>query len=228
MYPPKDINLNLNTHKRLLRASLYNALSKAILAQRSQEDPLRVLDVGCGRGELLHILSEKGCKVTGVDLNKECVDVAAQYASCVQGSFVDLSKHFQPGDFDVIVTSHVIEHVQSPITALTSLRGMNAKGYILAIPNIHRSSRIIRLLLGSARGDHPTHYFGWGRAEFSALLNASGFEIVQWYTDRVSINPFQGAVGAKFTKFLAPIEERFLPHLFPLLSSSLIVSCKPC
>jgi SAM-dependent methyltransferase len=223
---PKDISINIAPHEHLLRISLYKTLLKAV-SSIAEKTVLRILDIGSGRGELLHLLVEKGHQVVGIDPEKECVRLGSQYGTCFEGTFDDVSRLFKPGQFDVIVSSHVLEHVVRPIDALIAVNKLKAKGYVFAVPNVHRNARLIRLLLGSARADHPTHIYGWGKPEFEAALRTAGFKALRWYTDRVTINPFGGKLGALLTRILTPLEVKLLPRLFPLLSSSLIVYCEP-
>lgn len=226
-----DISTSLGEHERLLRESLYKVLTEAVLGatpgKLTGNGLIKVLDVGSGRGELLRLLAEQGMEVTGLDPAADCVAIASRYGTCLQGSFADIERLFKPGEFDVVVSSHVLEHVDSPLDALASLRRLGAAGYVFAVPNLHRSARLIRLLLGSTRADHPNHLFGWGRPEFEAALRKAGFTIVNWHADRVTINPVGGKTGAILTRVLAPLEATLLPRIFPLLASSLIVTCKP-
>ena len=227
MSKPQDINIDISSHENILRKSLYEALLKAIEDINEKlinKKSLRILDVGSGRGELLSLLSKKGHQVVGIDPNVECVQLGSQYGQCFQGAFEDTMRLFQPEEFDVIVSSHVLEHVLRPIDAMMQLNQLKAKAYIFAVPNVHRNARLIRLLLGSARPDHPNHIYGWGKPEFEAALRTAGFKVLRWYTNRVTINPFGSAL---LTRILAPLEVKLLPRLFPLLSSSLIVYCEP-
>jgi ubiquinone/menaquinone biosynthesis C-methylase UbiE len=91
------------------------------LAQRAALTPgLRVLDVGCGLGGTARYLAaEHGCRVTGVDLTKEYVDVARALAGLVglegsvefrQASALDLP--FDDGAFDLVWTEHVQMNIE--------------------------------------------------------------------------------------------------------------------
>ena len=76
---------------------------------------LKVLDVGSGLGgSARYLAGEHGCRVTGIDLTKEYVDVANALAELVgmknlvtfrQASALDLP--FADGSFDVVWTQHV-------------------------------------------------------------------------------------------------------------------------
>jgi ubiquinone/menaquinone biosynthesis C-methylase UbiE len=86
------------------------------LAQRAALTPgLRVLDVGCGLGgSVRYLAAEHGCRVTGVDLTREYVDVARALAGLVGlGDAVEfhhgsaLALPFDQSAFDVVWTEHV-------------------------------------------------------------------------------------------------------------------------
>lgn len=86
------------------------------LARRASLKPgLRVLDVGCGLGGSgRYLASEHQCKVVGIDLTNEYVDVANALAELVglkhmvehhRCSALDMP--FDDGSFDVVWTEHV-------------------------------------------------------------------------------------------------------------------------
>lgn len=220
-----DICLNIGLHEGLLRKSLYSALTEAAEGFLAGKKRLRILDMGCGRGELVAVLAARGHLVTGVDKDVECVARAARYGRCFVCGFDDLDRFFSPGEFDVIACSHVLEHVAAPIGALIRLRRLEAKGYVFAVPNPFRCARLARLLLGPSRPDHPNHLYAWGRPEFASVLRGAGFRVVRFHSDRVTINPCSGRTGAILTWLLQPLEVKILPKILPALSSSLIVSC---
>lgn len=68
-----------------------------------------VLDAGCGSSALSYVLSNKGCKVTGVDVKKQYVDFISKR---VKGDFycADLRKMRLGKKFDVVTCLDVIEH----------------------------------------------------------------------------------------------------------------------
>lgn len=221
---PRDISLALGMRECLLRQGLYDALVAATLAGSPAVEGrrLKVLDVGAGRGELLQILTALNHEAVGLDPEPACVEAASRYARCELAGVEDVLGVFEPRAFDVVVCSHVLEHLANPIEALRLLKGLQAEAYVFAVPNVHRSARLIRALAGKTTPDHPAHLHGWGRPEFEAALGAAGFEVEGWYVDRVTISPFGGGFGTWLTGALEPLEVRLLPKLLPTLSSSLI------
>ena len=221
----KHISLELGERESLLRRGLYRALADAVVGDDCK-GRLKILDVGCGRGELLALLNSRGHEAVGVDAEPACVEAASTHGRCVLGTAKDLPRLFDPGAFDAVVCSHVLEHLDAPAEALRKMAALRAQHYIFAVPNLHRGIRLIRALLGSCTPDHPAHLYGWGRAEFGALLTHCGYAITAEHVDRVTINPMSGRLGSLLSNILEPMEARFLPRFFPQLSSSIIVGCK--
>jgi len=75
-------------------------------------DRSRVLDVGCGRGELLELLRDAGISAYGVEVEPDFVDLLREKGLEVAAE--DLEHHLrsiEPGVVDAIVASHVVEHL---------------------------------------------------------------------------------------------------------------------
>ena len=71
-----------------------------------------VLDVGCGRGELLDLLREAGIEATGVDLDEGMVERARAKGHLVElGDGVDYVERQRPGTLGAVTAMHVIEHL---------------------------------------------------------------------------------------------------------------------
>jgi SAM-dependent methyltransferase len=219
------ISLQLTGHESNLRRSLYETLARAVCEPYPSNAELRVLDIGVGRGELLQRLSARGHRCYGLDQEAGCVAAASKFGECAIGSFDDAPQIFGPVKFDVIVCSHVLEHLDDPTAALRQMRRAGANSYVFAVPNPLRPIRVLRALIGSRSPDHPEHVSAWGHPEFAALLRRCGFRTDSWYADRVTVNPCHGASGAVLTRLLHSIETKLLPYLFPMMSSSLIVRC---
>jgi O-antigen chain-terminating methyltransferase len=77
--------------------------------------PQRALDLGCGRGEMLHCLHRLGYAATGVDLNRlavaSCLDQGLQAVCADALSYLE---EVEPGSLAVITSLHMIEHLSYP------------------------------------------------------------------------------------------------------------------
>jgi 2-polyprenyl-3-methyl-5-hydroxy-6-metoxy-1,4-benzoquinol methylase len=94
--------------------------------------PGRVLDVGCGSGELLADLARRGWEPYGVDPSAAATAAAARRGAQVhQGTLED--QPWEPQSFQLITMQHALEHIVDPITALRQARALLAPGGLLAI-----------------------------------------------------------------------------------------------
>ena len=97
----------------------------------------RLLDVGCGKGDLLARLLHRGWTVEGLEVDGE----AAAYARTNHGLKVHVGalegQRFPDDVFDAVTMNHVIEHVHDPIALIReSLRVLKPGGrLVLATPN---------------------------------------------------------------------------------------------
>src|SRR5215207_1882662 len=81
----------------------------------------RVLDVGCAAGDLAEVLTEHGCKVTGIEIDPEAARQAERRCERVIVGDVedlDLSGNLDDESFDVIVLGDVLEHLKDPLRTL--------------------------------------------------------------------------------------------------------------
>ncbi len=95
----------------------------------------RVLEVGPGHGLLLYLaLTELGAgEVHGWDVSQVSLDQTAEamtlLSATAQLRIQDMNR-VEPGaeGFDLVILSHLLEHLEDPVTALKSMRGAIAKG----------------------------------------------------------------------------------------------------
>ena len=123
------------------------------------------LDVGCGAGLLAEPLGRLGAKVTGVDASPEVIAVAHEHAAAV-GLAIDYRAgdvHQLSGQFDLVTSLEVIEHVADPAEFLKALARRLAPGglLILSTPNATGWSKLMMITLGEGLGQIPkgTHDF---------------------------------------------------------------------
>ncbi|WP_300394817.1 methionine biosynthesis protein MetW [Henriciella sp.] len=84
---------------------------------------VRVLDVGCGNGDLLALLkSEKGVNARGLELSPEEAGVAlARGLSVIQGDADSDLEVFPDNGFDVAILSKAIQQMRRPVFVLQEL-----------------------------------------------------------------------------------------------------------
>jgi O-antigen chain-terminating methyltransferase len=75
-------------------------------------DRRRVVDLGCGRGELVALLRESGVDAYGVEIEPDFVALLEERG--VPAVAADAVAHLQglaPGEVDAVILSHVVEHL---------------------------------------------------------------------------------------------------------------------
>lgn len=136
-----------------------------------------VLDVGCGNGGLLLALRARGfTRLTGLDPAQACVArLRAQGMEAYLG-WVGDDLPQQPR-FDLILLSHVLEHLFEPRLALTSLHRLltpHGKVYV-ETPDAARYADFPSVPWYYFDSEHINHF---DRASLDNLARASGFRTV--------------------------------------------------
>ena len=183
----------------------------------------RLLDVGCGKGDLLARLIRRGWNGEGLEVDAE----AAQSARAQQGLEVhegEMENHrFPDHSFDAITMNHVIEHVHDPISLIQEcLRVLKPGGrMVLATPNI-RSLVYGRFGRNCSLLDPPRHLHLFTKRNLKECAVRAGFRSVDsWcvpgYAEggalRVSIERKENATGKKRREFTKWVEASYLKLL---------------
>jgi SAM-dependent methyltransferase len=73
----------------------------------------RVLDVGCGRGEFLGLLADRGVEGHGVDVDKAMVEHNRKQGFSVELAEANAYLADRSSDYDGVFAAHLIEHLQA-------------------------------------------------------------------------------------------------------------------
>lgn len=111
----------------------------------------RVLDIGCGKGELGRLLKKErpGMNVIGIEQDTAAAKAASAVLDrVILGDAENIEVTFRPGYFDCIIFADVLEHMREPLeTARKYVSLLNSEGSIVAsIPNISHISIILNLM----------------------------------------------------------------------------------
>jgi SAM-dependent methyltransferase len=112
----------------------------------------RVLDIGCGSGEISIKIKDKGYDVTGLDFSPVAVERAKQIGlNCHVGN-LDTGICFEDNTFAAVWAGDVIEHVFDPMYVLKEICRILAPGGILlgTIPNDLMLGTRLRILCGQS------------------------------------------------------------------------------
>lgn len=157
-----------------------------------------LLDVGCGDGTFLRRMRAAGWTVAGTEPDaKAAARLAAQEGFPVYSALEDLVQE-QSQRFDVIVLSHVVEHLPDPTHTLVMLRRLLNKEGRLLLTTPNALSLGLRIFGTSWRGlEPPRHFNVFTPDSLCQLLRSVGFHVERVRTD------VRLARGIWFLSFLA-------------------------
>lgn len=141
----------------------------------------RVLDVGCGKGELAHDVAERtGASVTGLDVDSGKLAFARERFRRAGLEFVegDALVWEPDGRYDIVILSNVLEHIAPRVELLRRLREKTgAHRFLIRVPSVERDWEVpLRRELGLAHFGDPTHETEYTVASLHAELAEAGLE----------------------------------------------------
>jgi ubiquinone/menaquinone biosynthesis C-methylase UbiE len=147
---------------------------------------MRLLDIGCGLGGAArYFAGEHGCRVTGIDLSPEYVNVTNALAqrvgldervSCELGSALALP--FAPESFDGAYMFHVGMNIENKSKLFAEVRRVLAPSRLFGIYDVMRlAAGDLSYPVPWASG--PESSFVADAASYRRLLEAEGFEVLQ-------------------------------------------------
>jgi 2-polyprenyl-3-methyl-5-hydroxy-6-metoxy-1,4-benzoquinol methylase len=157
----------------------FPGLEKTLFADTARSDAFdapSVLDIGCATGALLDYLCGKGWRVTGVEISP-CAGYAKNERKLDVRNIPLEENNFPDSSFDVILASHLIEHLNSPKTFLEeTYRILKDNGCLfITTPNI---SGFQSFIFGSRwRSAIFDHLYLFSKRTLSKMLKTVGFKI---------------------------------------------------
>jgi SAM-dependent methyltransferase len=136
----------------------------------------KVLDIGCATGALLARLRDRGWACTGVEISPSAGYARAERNLDVRSLPLE-ENHFPDGAFDLVLASHLIEHLNNPSGFVEEVYRILAPGgyFIVTTPNI--SGFQARLFKGRWRSAIFDHLYLFSAKTLSRLLTEKGFSI---------------------------------------------------
>jgi len=153
----------------------YISNNKYILDFLQTLSPSKILDIGCGSGWILSELSSDWVKY-GLEPNSKMYNYSPSSGKII-------NKKFEKGillkdEFDVIISHHVIEHVENPIIFIEEIKRILKNDGILILGTPDFDSGCARRFNGNYRLLHdPTHISLFSNDSMHRLLRDYDFDI---------------------------------------------------
>ncbi|WP_440932451.1 class I SAM-dependent methyltransferase [Candidatus Pelagibacter sp.] len=159
-----------------LAINKYEFLYNHIRDLKKHKDDLKILEIGCGPGGILYFFKKMGFDVTGIDYDQDHLDFGkSKNLKLINKIDNDLDKKF-----DLVIISHVLEHIKNPINEIKKIKEKFVKqGTLLyvEVPSIHSivsmyDSDILKYL-------HIAHCYHFSLNSFNNFCNLNGLKILK-------------------------------------------------
>ena len=201
---------NYNTYAELKKlAKIVEVIESYMDDNELESDQIRVLDLGCGAGNISFPLAANGYNVIGVDLNDRAIAEAVKRKNTKKLSNVQffvkdaleyLDSLHNEKKFHVIIASELLEHLQNPTKLCNAvLRNLVAGGlFVMTLPNefgatelfMTNPAKIMRKVLGIKMIPGFDHIQQFNLAKVHKLLVRSGFSCVKFVASIDFLSPF--------------------------------------
>lgn len=165
------------------RAILESFLRDIVSKLKRSADPIRILDVGCGTGANLEMLSQFGA-AEGVDVSDDALEFCRRKGLSVQKGLAE-TLPYEDETFDVTTALDVVEHLDDDIAGLKEMyRVTKTGGYsLIFVPAF--------MWLWGVQDDISNHRIRYTKQQIVERLEQAGYKV-------------ERATYANFT-FFAPI-----------------------
>jgi 2-polyprenyl-3-methyl-5-hydroxy-6-metoxy-1,4-benzoquinol methylase len=150
------------------------------LAELAKLTPGRLVDLGCGNGDMLVMAGQLGWEAIGIELDPAAAQVSRVRTGGVvlEGSYARLGE--LRGEIDCVICSHVLEHVQNPLDMLASIAEALRPGGILLLSLPNATSSMRQHFGDDWRGlEAPRHLSIPSMRQLTATLAETGFSVRQ-------------------------------------------------
>lgn len=178
-----------NITRSLLNDRVWYKYGLKIIKKHNIRD-CEALDVGCGVGEFMEMLQERGLNPSGVDGNLAQINSVRQAGFSAELVNLEEKLPFANGSYGFVSCLEVIEHISRAENLLSEIsRIMTPNGFFLiSTPNFSFWQNRIKYLLGEASINEGIHLRFFTAQTFREKLISAGFFV----EDTMSISPLTG------------------------------------
>lgn len=146
----------------------------------------KVLDIGCGFGEMLQVFKARGWTVLGCDLGKRAVEAAREAGLVEPGEIrVGTELDIKPGEgpFDLVILWHALEHCRKPLETLARVKKLAPGGLVVVqAPDCSMTTPVVRGPEHSPLPDftlRADHVWYWTQDQAFEMFEKAGFDVLR-------------------------------------------------
>ena len=139
----------------------------------------KVLDVGCGNGNLTFDLAMKAQKVVGIDLNEKYLATAKKnnQAKNVEYILGDAIAYNFNDKFEAVVLSNVLEHIENRVEFLKKIKLIGQK-ILIRVPMLSRDwLSVYKKEMNASYKLDKTHFVEYTKEQFIEEIEKAGLKI---------------------------------------------------
>jgi SAM-dependent methyltransferase len=195
--------------QHVIRSGRYSGQMRALRRRQFEhflsalpDGDLRIIEVGCGGGDLLEILRDCGADAVGIEASPSAVARGKSEGLRIYRGYPTRGQPFPDGPFDAFMSVNVLEHAIDPSDFLTGIRG-NLTGQAVGMIEVPSFERMLdQHRFYDFIADHLS-YFTADTLRLS--LEISGFDVLEisrdWWPDDlvafVRVRPHLDLGGAR-------------------------------
>ncbi len=163
----------------------------------------KILEIGCSTGHILYGLKQYGYEIQGTDLSSRACQLAQEYYG-VKVHDAEFPPPESQDSFDVIIMSHLIEHVPEPKAFITKATKFLKPNGILIISTPNSKSLGFRIFRGHYPVINPPFHLNFFNKKTLSFLTADRYQIKEvksHSTDSLGRNPFFHDAAVGFLNF---------------------------
>jgi SAM-dependent methyltransferase len=222
------------------RAGYYHKTVQRVIESLALPEA-RVLEIGCGLGDLLAHLEDHGCKCVGLDISPRTVELARSRHPSLDVRVGDVERDPLPeGPFDIIVFADVVGHIDDVERAFERVRPLLSPGGRVLVTYYNFVWEPLLNVAEHLNLKTPWPDQNWlSMRDIENLLELSGYQIVRTGTEVLVpveipiVSEVANRVGASLPLMRsAALLEYFVArpvpeaHVSPLPSVSVVCPCK--
>ncbi len=175
----------------------------------------RVLDLGCGTGELLsQLVTEKQVIGYGIDISFHNVQACIkQNISVYQGNINEGLKEFSDQSYDVVILSQTLQEIHNPLFLIDEMLRVG-KQVIVSFPNFGHIKARFDLLFGHAPVTKTLPYHWYNTPNIRAITRNDFWALCQQH---------QIQVISEIPLFNSPLLQRLAPRFLSNLMAHKVI-----
>ncbi len=140
----------------------------------------RILDIGCSAAFFMHLAQKRGWKAQGVEIAPWAAEFSRKELGVDVFNGMLQDAKFESDSFDVVFSSHVMEHIGQPLTLLREMARVLRPGgiHVTVVPTQFASPswRLARRFIGDPPPIHASFYTA---ETYTAFLKQVGLKVVR-------------------------------------------------